>query len=168
SNFVVKQARAIAGLGHEVVLAGYHALPLEELERTHRVPLAGVRSRMRGIPAGGAAGYRAQRRIPGKPSPYFALLDPRVRGWLASLGERGRPEVVWLHDDLPTPAEGWSLRIRRRLYAPFPLRARSASVAPPLRTTRGRSEAAQDAVLRRLSPRLVVSDPVPDTESIRV
>jgi glycosyltransferase involved in cell wall biosynthesis len=105
--------------------------------------------------------------MPGKPSPYFALLDPRVTAWIRTLGERERPDAVWFHDDVPRAAREWAGRARAFLYVHFPLAARSASVAPPLRRTRGRSEAAQEALLRRLRSRLVVDRPQDLCESIQ-
>jgi glycosyltransferase involved in cell wall biosynthesis len=158
TNFVLKQARALARLGHQITLAGYHALPLATLERNHGVDLGPIRGsvRIRGGP--GARAFATQRRLPGKPSPYLALLDPRVGNWLRSTLEREDPDLVWFHDDVPRAVRGASPRARRLLYVHFPLQARSATVVPALRTSRSPGEAAQDALLRRLASRLVETD----------
>jgi glycosyltransferase involved in cell wall biosynthesis len=158
SNFVVKQAKALARAGHEVVMAGYHALPRDDLERLHGVSLVGVRDRIRVVSGGGGWEFQAHRALPGKPSPYFALFDPRVGRWIADLGATIRPDAAWFHDDIPIAA-AWARTVPSHLYVHYPLLARSASVAPPLRRTRGRGEAAQDAVLRRAAGRIVFRKP---------
>ncbi|MCI4366949.1 MAG: glycosyltransferase [Thermoplasmata archaeon] len=167
SNFVLKQARALANQGHEVVLAGYHAWPLEALERGHGVSLEGIRSRVRLCAGPGSLSYRAHRRIPGKPSAYFALLDPRVGAWIRRVLEKEAPAVVWFHDDLPRAVRGASPRTRRFLYVHYPLQARSAAVVPALRVTRTPGEAAQDAVLRRMAAGCVETRPSDIVESVQ-
>lgn len=166
ANFVVKQARAYARMGHDVVLAGFHALPVERLEEIHGVSFEGLRSRLSVVSAGGDRAFRLQRALPGKPSPYLALLDPRVRRWLADLGPRIAPERVWFHDDIPAAAVSWARETRSQLYVHYPLLGRSARVAPPLRGSRGRAESAQDTILRGAGPALVHPRPQEVTRSI--
>jgi len=160
TNLLLKQARGLARRGHEVRLAGYHALSLPDLERLHGVPLDGLRSRIRVVSGGGDRAFRTRGRVPGKPSPYLLLFDPRVQRWFAGLTDRWTPDLAIFHDDVPRGATAWTGRVRTSLYVHFPLRGRSARLVPPLRSSRTTAEAAQDAVLRRARGRLILDDPV--------
>lgn len=155
TNFVLKQARALARLGHQVVLTGYHAWPLAALEDRHGVSFDGLRDRVRVVAGPGAASYQAHRRLPGKPSAYFALLDPRVGRWVHRTLEREAPDVVWFHDDVPRAARGAAPSARRLLYVHFPQMARSPALVPALAVSRTPGEALQDGILRRLAPRTI-------------
>jgi glycosyltransferase involved in cell wall biosynthesis len=165
SNFLLKQAKALARVGHEVTLAGFHALSRDELERQHGVSLDGVRDRIQVLSGGGGLEFHAHRSLPGKPSPYFALFDPRVSRWIDRLGERARPDLVWFHDDIPRAAR-WARWVHARLYVHYPLTGRTAAIAPPLRRTRGVGEIAQDAFLRRTAARIVEPSPREIVEGI--
>lgn len=166
TNLLLKQAKAFAELGHDVEIAGFHAFPLDRLEAIHGLGLGPNRSRVRVRSGGGRAGYAVHRGLPGKPSPYFALLDPRVRAWLAGLGDAVRPDLAYFHDDLPIAAAGWAARVRCRLYVHYPLLGRSLRVAPALRESRSAGEAAQDALLRRGAGRLVHPRPQEIAEAV--
>lgn len=160
-NFVLKQAEALNALGHEVTLAGYHALSREELQAMHGIPIppeVAVRS------ATVTTAYRSFRALPVKLSAYDALLDPRFARWVDTVLLQTRPDAVWFHDDIPLAALRHRRASRFYLYVHYPLAGRDPKVCPAL--TRSTTERLNDDGLRALSRLLVVENPFDVCEAV--
>ncbi len=160
-NLVLKQAEALAGLGHHVTLAGFHALPREELERTHAIALP---TAVQILPGTVTTAYNALRAVPLKLSAYNAMFDPRFVRWVEGVLDRERPDAVWFHDDIPQVVLRRRPRTRFYLYVHYPLAGRDPRTCPAL--TRSTAEAANDAVLHALSPLSVVAHPFEVCEGV--
>jgi glycosyltransferase involved in cell wall biosynthesis len=158
TNLVLKLADSILRQYRaEVVLAGYHALPAEELERLHGIPLRGRPVSV--VAGGGAALYRGFRRSPIKLSAYDALFTTGFALWARATLDKWRPDVVGFNDDVPVVAQSVLSRRRAFLYVHYPLAARTARLAPPLARTRGWIEKGNDRWLIAHAGRIVVRDP---------
>lgn len=160
-NFVLKQASALTELGHEVTLAGFHALPAAELSQIHSVDLP---PSVRIVSARSTLAYRTARVAPVKLSAYDMLLDPRFRGWIGSTIREARPEAIWFHDDIPASALAHRGSTPFFLYVHFPLRGHSSSVCPAM--VRSPTERANDELLRALDKLLVVPNPFDVCEGV--
>lgn len=161
TRVLLGHAARLVAMGHEVALAGFHALPLPELTALHDVLLP---PEVRVYSDGHDALYRWGRRLPLKLSPYGTLVTGSFRDWVDRVFAHFRPDAVWFHDDIPKAAAPHARRTRSFLYVHFPFGGRDPAIVPELEATRSVSEAINDRLLSPLSP--VVDRPTELAEEV--
>ncbi|MDG7029905.1 MAG: glycosyltransferase, partial [Nitrososphaerota archaeon] len=157
TNFVLKQADILSELGHEVTIAGYHALTPTELELIHGIPLLhrSPNQPIRVIGSISDAAFNVARESRGKISPYFVLLDPRFGRWMRRVVTMVDPQLVWFHDDIPKAVVP-SLGNRRVIvYVHYPLEARNTGTPKLANNMVTTSERIIRRSLTCLSPKIV-------------
>lgn len=154
TNFVLKQASVLIELGHDVTLAGFHALSISDLLRLHEIPLP-IPPRI--CSSGTTYHYSVFRRLPFKLSPYDALLHPGFPGWVRDVFNTVQPEAVWFHDDIPSAALDFVGRVPYYLYVHYPMAARTTQICPSL--MRSRSESWNDRLLQTLGSLILCESP---------
>lgn len=163
TSFVLRQAAAAVNLGHEVVLAGYHSLPLSALQSIHRI-IVGEKCRV--VSAGTEVSYRVARQFPVKVSPYIVLFLRGFRRFVNETLKAENPDLIWFHDDIPlTAAKELEKRVVS-LYVHFPVRARRTRLVPVLRRARTAFETMVDVLDSSVSP--VVRNPYSLTTDVWV
>lgn len=156
--FTLRQAEEIArGLGAEVTLAAFHSLPLDDLQRLHRISFAQINLRL--DCASTQRPYELFRRSPLKLSAYDVLALPSFARWARRAIKTADPDWVWFHDDIPAVACDLLSGRRVGLYVHYPLAGRDSEICPAIGTTRGLAETVNDAMLNAFRSRFVCNDP---------
>ena len=127
SNFTLKLARFLVEEGHSVVLAGFHALSLRELESLHGIELPGSPGalKLERAPTSDRA-YRLSTRSPLRLSPYIALTSPSFDKWIRRVISARPYELIVFQDDVPRAASAFVRDVSAYLYCHYPFRARKA------------------------------------------
>lgn len=161
TNFVLKQASVLIDLGHEVILAGFHTLPLSELVEIHGIPLPNP---PRICSNGATHYYNAFRHMPLKFSPYDALLHPGFPRWVRSVFHTVQPDAVWFHDDIPSAALDFVGQTRFYLYVHYPSAGRTIQICPQL--ARSLPESWNDWIIQTLGSLIICDSPADICEEV--
>lgn len=160
-------AEVLNEAGHEVHLAGYHALPLAELDAMHGTNLAQASSPVylhradrydRAFPV-----YRG---LPFKLSAYSGLLTPSVGRWLNRTIDQSRPDLLLFQDDIPSALRRAVRDRATLLYVHYPFAGLRVDLIPPLRSVVTRVEWANDRLLAAIGDRLLLSDPAESARAV--